>query len=74
MGGVHELPSKQMDYVGRSGGDRPDCARRGVRLARRRDALILETSGIMGGGDPARNSLTDRGRSVVWLITTPTAL
>ncbi len=38
MGGIHELPSKQMDYVGRGGGHRPDCARRIVRLAGRRDA------------------------------------
>ncbi len=35
LGGVHELPSKQMDYVGRSGGHRPGCDRRGLRLAGR---------------------------------------
>ncbi len=33
MGGAHELPSKQMDYVGRSGGHRPGCGRLMVRLA-----------------------------------------
>ncbi len=48
MGGIHEFPSKRMDYVGRSDGHRPDCARRGVRLAGRRDALILETPRIKG--------------------------
>ncbi len=38
IGGIHELPSKQMDCVGRSGSHPPDCSRRRVRLARRRDA------------------------------------
>ena len=38
MGGVNELPSRQTGSVGWSGDHRPDCARRGVRLARRRDA------------------------------------
>ncbi len=38
IGGNHELPSKQMDCVGRSGSHPPDCSRRSVRLARRRDA------------------------------------
>ncbi len=38
IGGVNELPSRQTGSVGRSGYHRPDCARRDVRLARRRDA------------------------------------
>ncbi len=38
IGGVNELPSRQTGFVGRSGDHRPDCARRGVRLAGRRDA------------------------------------
>ena len=35
IGGVNELPSRQTGSVGRSGDHRPDCARRGVRLAER---------------------------------------
>ncbi len=38
IGGGHEVPSRQADSVGRSGDHRPDCARRGLRLAGRRDA------------------------------------
>ena len=38
IGGIHELPSKQMDYVGRSGTHRPNRVPRIVRLAGRRDA------------------------------------
>ncbi len=38
IGGVNELPSRQTGSVGRSGDHRPGCARRGVRLAGRRDA------------------------------------
>ncbi len=38
IGGVNELPSRQTSSVGRGGGHRPDCARRGVRLTGRRDA------------------------------------
>ena len=38
MGGIHELPSKQMDYVGRGGGHRLGFDRHIVRLTGRRDA------------------------------------
>ena len=38
IGGGHEVPSRQTGSVGWSGDHRPDCARRGLRLAGRRDA------------------------------------
>ncbi len=63
MGGVHELPSKQMDYVGRGGGHRPGCDRHIVRLAGRRDAASTVT--LLSSAWTTAPDLSDR----VWQAT-----